>query len=196
MDRSKATYEAFDGVELRLFNDRVVRCPALGVGEAIRYLRLLGSVSEDFQAHHTFMGEFPERIGIIEVPLRDLGFSMKAPDGEDGEELDGGELTVKAALGYLELLSNAGDGDPRAQADFMDRFPAALGFDPSSVIPSEIFAAGRTFAERVYELIYGLASDFSSHLTTSPRGQVTMTLQRAQTKRRVPTTGSMPASMT
>jgi len=189
VDRSQATYEAFDGVELRLLNERVVRCKALGVGEAIRYLRLLGSVSEDFQAHHTFMGEFPERIGIIEVPLRDLGFSMEAPRGE---ELDGGELTVQAALGFLELLSNAENGDPHSQADFMDRFPSAVGFDSSSVIPSEVFDAGRVFAERVYELIYGLASDFSTHLTTSPRGQVTMRLERAPRKNSLPM--SMPAS--
>lgn len=136
------------------------------------------------------MAEFPERVGIDEVPLRDLGFSMEGPHAKT---LDGGDLTVRAGLGFLELLAGAEAGDPEAQADFLDRFPPAIGIDPDSVIPSEVFEAGRVFAEAVYNLIYGLASDFWTHLTTSPRGRVKMTLKRARTTM---TMGAPPPALT
>lgn len=177
MDRSKATYEAFDGVELRLLNDRVVRCPPIGVGEAVRYLRLMSRIVEDFEAHHQFMTEFPERISIANVPLADLGFSMKAPDGADVDA----SLTLRTVLDLLHKLSDAGAGDPGAQADFLDDFLPAIGLENEAFTPAEVFEFGRLFAQEVYALVYGLASDFSAHLATSPRGQVTMILERAKT---------------
>ncbi len=190
MDRSQATYEAYDGVELRLLNERVVRCERVEVAEAIRYLRLLSRVSEHFEAHHIFMAEFPERIGIADVPLGDLGFSIESPLGG---ELDGGSLTVRGSLKLLRILMEAENGEPRAQSDFLDKFPAALSADLSTIHPAEIFEFGRTFAQEVYSLLYGLASDFLTHLTASPRGQV-MILTRAMETEAVPK--STPASMT
>ena len=50
------------------------------------------------------MAEFPERIGIAEVPLGDLGFSMSAPEGM---EMDGSGLTVRSALELFQKLSRA-----------------------------------------------------------------------------------------
>ncbi len=169
MDRSQATYEAYDGVELRLLNERVVRCAAVTVAEAVRYLRLLSRVSEHFEAHHEFIAEFPERIGIADVPLRDLGLSIESPAGG---EIDGGLLTVRAALDLLRTLVKAENGDPGAQSDFLDKFPAALSADLSSIHPAEVFEFGRVFAQEVYALVYRLASDFLTHLTTSPSAQV------------------------
>ena len=191
MDRSQATYEAYDGVELHLLNECVVRCEAMEVAEAIRYLRLLSRVSEHFEAHHVFMAEFPERIGIADVPLRDLGLSIDSPVGG---EIDGGELTVRAALGLLQMLVKAENGDPGAQSDFLDKFPAALGAEMlSSIHPAEVFEFGRLFAQEVYSLLYGLASDFLTHLTTSPSAQV-MILTRAMETETAPT--STPVSTT
>ena len=188
MDRSQATYEAYDGVELRLLNERVVRCEAMEVAEAIRYLRLLSRVSEHFEAHHAFMAEFPERIGIADVPLRDLGLSIECPLGG---ELDGGEVTVRDSLKLLRILVAAENGDPGAQSDFLDKFPAALSADLSSIHPAEVFEFGRLFAQEVYSLLYGLASDFLTHLIASPRGQV-MILTRAMEMEAAPT--STPVS--
>ena len=132
------------------------------------------------------MAEFPGRIGIADVPLGDLGFSMPGPK----DDLDGNGITVRVAIALLEMLAKAEEGDPRAQSDFLDRFPPAVGVDPSDLIPSGVFELGREFTQQVYALIYGLASDFLTHLTTSPRGQVTMMMIRAPRA----TTTSMQAS--
>lgn len=190
MDRSQATYEAYDGVELRLLNERVVRCEAVTVAEAVRYLRLLSRVSEHFEAHHEFMAEFPERIGIADVPLRDLGFSIESPLGG---ELDGGLLTVCTGLELLRMLFAAEGGDPGAQSDFLDKLPAELGADLSSIHPADIFEFGRLFAQELYELLYGLASDFLTHLITGPRGQV-LILRRAMKMEMAPVPKSTPVS--
>ncbi len=188
MDRSKATYEAYDGVELRLLNGRVVHCAPLEVVEAVRWLRLLSRVDEgDFESHYTFLAEFPGRIGIDAVPLGDLGFSMTGPGDV---ELTADAMNVTAALGLVEMLAQAEGGDPNAQANFLDNFPGAIGADPEIMTPAGVFELGRAFAEQVYSLVYGLASDFSTHQTASPRSLV-MTLERVR-----PTTMSTPGSTT
>ena len=187
MDRSQATFEAYDGVELRLLNERVVQCPPLTVAEAVRYLRMLSRVSEDFGAHYAFMAEFPERIGIAEIPLGDLGFVMPSPVA-GAPDLDGNGLTVTASLALLEVLAKAEQGDQDAIADFFDRFPPAIGVEPADLSPpAQVFECGRVFAEHAYTLIYGLASDFLTHLTTSPRGQVMMIARAGTTTPAAPT---------
>lgn len=173
MDRSQATYEAYDGVELQLLNGRVVRCDALTVAEAVHYLRLLASIGEDPDAHDTLMSEFPERIGILDVQLADIGLEV------EGIEL--GDLTLKDGFEMVGILATAlGDAfsveSSKAKVRVLDEFPVTFGVE--GLKPPEVFTLARTFAERLYLLIYGLAQDFCQHLTLSP-GVKVMVLRAA-----------------
>lgn len=168
MENDQATFEAFDGVELRLLNGRTVRCPALTIREAARYLRVLGRLKKEPAQHDVFMAEFPERIGLLEVPLADLGLAVALPDGS---QVKFGLLTVADAFAMLEVLGTA-LADPFAEESslakirVLDEFPVTLGVELKE--PYEVFALGRAFAESFYLMIYGLAADFLVHLTASP----------------------------
>lgn len=165
MERSRATFDAYDAVELRL-EDRVVRVPPLTVGEAVRYLRLMDRLhSGDEGAHAEIMAVFPARAGIMDVPLSAWGLMVDVP----GVGACHPTMTVAQALEFCAVLAEAQEGGWRAQAKVLDRTPAALGLPELS--PVEVFGAARLFAGEVYALIYGLAQDFFNRLALSPRGQ-------------------------
>lgn len=169
MERDEATYRAYDGVRLELFNDAVVECPPLTVAEAVHFLRALKDVRDDRPgAHEAFMGEFPERIGITDQRLADLGLVVK---GADGSVLDLGDLTYSDAVALCEQIAVASWSDDvvarsEAQIAVLDEWPATFGITEQA--PPQVFETARTFAKEFYLLIYGLAQDFCSHLTASP----------------------------
>lgn len=172
-----ATYEAYDGVELRLLNGCVVRCPALTVREAVRYLRLLSRAREDAEANAAFLAEFPGRMNLEVQRLVDLGVAV--------EGADLGELRYKDGVRLAKVLALASyHPDVRkrskAQVAFLRLLPKKLGLDPDSLQPHEVMELGRRLVDDMYETMYGLAEDFCSHLTSSPPVKV-MTLRRAQT---------------
>ncbi len=173
MERSEATYESYDGVAFELEGGFVVRCNVLTVSEALGFLRMMSSVESDFSAHYRFMQEFPDRIKLAEASLADLGVTLDRPGGPLALE----NVTVRQATGLLGLLGDAEHGDPNAQYDFLDRFPAALAIDPEHLSPFDTFELGRALAEQVYSLIYGIARRFWLDLTTSPGAR--MRTQRA-----------------
>jgi len=169
MDRNRATYEAFDGVELRLLDGHVVRCPALSVAEAIHYLRLLSETDYDVDAAHAFLNEFPARVGIADVPLSALGFEI---DGVPGGH-HAWDVTVSQGLALLELLGVAQRPHEwtGALAKFMEAFPKATGI--STEDPWEMNRLGSVFAAAYYEAVLnGFARSFLSHLRSSPRARV------------------------
>jgi len=170
MDRSRATYEAFDGVELRLLGGQVVRVPAFEVHEAIHFLRLFAAIEGgDQAAHRQFVAEFPARARLLTVPLSALGFAL---DVGEGEVRRCEQVTVADALALLALLEAAGDQSGwRAQAQFLDRFAAAVAL-PKGMPPGDAFTLGHAFREECYHALYGLARDFLSHLNSSPGVQV------------------------
>lgn len=171
-----ATFEAYDGVELRLLNGRVVRCPALTVREAVRYLRLLSRAATDAEAHADFMAEFPARMGITGERLADLGLEV--------EGLDLGALSFRDGVRLANVLAVASyhmDSRKRARAQlaFLRLFPRKLGLDGSRLEPAHVYALGRRFSDGMYQHIYGLAQDFCSLLTSGPAVR-TMVLTGAQ----------------
>jgi hypothetical protein len=142
VERSRATFDAYDAVELRL-EDRVVRVPPLTVGEAVRYLRLMDRLhSGDEGAHAEIMAVFPARAGIMDVPLSAWGLMVDVP----GVGACHPTMTVAQALEFCAVLAEAQEGGWRAQAKVLDRTPAALGLPELS--PVEVFGAARLFAGR------------------------------------------------
>lgn len=167
MENSEATYEAFDGVELHLRNGRIVRSDPLTVQEAVRYLRLLTKLADDATCHEEFIDTFPARIGLLDVPLADLGLEV---DGVVGY----GTLDVQGAISLAGLVTTAAGptferATANAQAKILDEFPETLGVDGTAV---EVFAVARAFTQALYEKLYGMARDFLAHLTHGPKGQV------------------------
>lgn len=162
MENSDATFEAFDGVELRLLNGRVVRCDALTVREAVRYLRMLSKIAEDPTAHDGFLHEFSVRVGLLEVQLCDLGLTV--------EGVNVGALTVAQGLDLADVVTAAAGptyakATAEAQVRILDEFPGALGISGST---EDVFAGARAFVQALYEKLYGMARDFSGHLAVSP----------------------------
>lgn len=147
MDRSRATFEAYDGVEFRV-GEGTVKVPSLSVGEAVRFLRLLARVEQgDGAANHEAAAMFSVRSGVEAVVLSDLGW-----------EGPGGSLTVGAGIAFARQVDIAQTPDGwSAQAHVLDRAPRILGVDGE---PAEVFGAARAFAQQVYTLVYGLARDF------------------------------------
>ena len=168
MERSQATFEAYDGVELKLQDGRVVRVPPFTVGEAASYLRLLSQVKDgSLEAHETFLATFPARAAIQDVPLVAFGFEVEIPG--IGRRVP--ELTVAQAVALADTVARAMEADGwRAQSEVLDRIPAVMGL--SEPTPAEVFLAARLFAREVYTLLYGLAESFFGHLVSSPSGQV------------------------
>lgn len=165
--QSDATYEAYDGVELRFLNGCVVKCAPLTVAEAVRYLRLFGQVEVEPTAHAAFVAEFPVRIGITQERLVDLGLEV--------EGCTFGDLTYEGARQLVALQVAAAWADDvrmrsRAQGEFLTRFPLAVGL--TGATPAEVFNVGRRFTEAMYRMIYGLAEDFCTHLISAPGVQV------------------------
>jgi len=186
VDRSEATFQAFDGVTLTLEDGRAVNVRSFSTQEAVRYLRLLSMVEAgDAGAHATFVREFPARAGLSDVPLSAFGFTFAA-DGVG--EVAGGSVTVARALAFVERLNAAQEWQGwRAQMSFLDDFPGAFGLQ--ALDPPAVFRAGISFADEVNRLLYGLAESFLTHLASSPRAQVMRT-------RGTEGSGSMPASTT
>lgn len=174
MGANEATFEAYDGVELRL-GQTVVRCPALTTAEAIGYLRLFDRAKDDPAAHAEFLDGFPERMGLAGVPLSDLGVDVEGPDGKP---LDLSRLTYKSGTRVAALYGVAAyETDigrrSRAQIKFLRRFPKLVGIaDPDALPPVHVFGAGARFVQDFYLRIYGLAQDFCSHLISGPTSQV------------------------
>lgn len=181
MERSEATFQAYDGVRLTLADDHVVQVPAFSTREAVHYLRLLSRVEAgDAAAHHAFFHEFPARAGLLGTPLSAFGFAFS------DAEIAGGEVTVAEATALVQLLGAAQDGGSSEIVRFLDRFPVAFGIG-DDVPPAEIFVAGNAFADEFYRLIYGLAESFLSRLVSTPR---------VQAKREGTASASMPDSTT
>jgi len=169
VDRSEATFDSYDAVELRL-EDRVVRVPPLTVGEAVRYLRLMDRLhSGDEGAHAEIMATFPGRAGIVDVPLTAWGLTVDVPSVGPCAP----SVTVGEALELCGALTEAQGGAWRAQVKVLDRTPEVLGLP--TLHPVEVFGAARLFAQEVYALIYGLAEDFFARLALGPRGQARVT---------------------
>jgi hypothetical protein len=168
VERSQATFEAYDGVELKLQDGRSVLVPSFTVTEAVHYLRILDRVREgSFDAHVAFLAGFPARVGILEVPLPAFGFEVGIP----GAGIRSPDLTVAQAVALADTVALAQETDGwRAQAEVLGRIPAVLGLDGAA--PAEVFLAARLFAHEVYTLLYGLAESFFGHLVSIPRGQV------------------------
>jgi len=186
MDRSEATFQAFDGVTLTLEDGRTVNVRSFSTQEAVHYLRLLSRVQDgDAGAHHTFVREFPARAGLSDVPLSAFGFQF---DVEGVGGVSGGDVTVAQALAFVELLHTAqGRWGWRAQMALLGEFPEAFGLQ--ALDPPEVFRAGIAFAEEINRLLYGLSESFWTHLVSSPRAQVMRT-------RGTEGSGSTPASTT
>ena len=177
--RDRATFEAFDGVELRFLGGVVRKCAALTVAEAAHYLRLEARVNEgDLAAMRQFAAEFPDRIGMLDVRLTDTGLEVVGPGGAP---LSFGDLTVADGLELSEIVAEAVGRDrraPKAQVRILDEFPATFGLDARTLTPADVFEVARAFTEALYLHIYGLAKDFYGHLSRSPRVEV-MTMTRA-----------------
>ncbi len=177
MERSQATYEAYDGVELRLHDGKVIRCDPLSVAEAIHFMRLLAGAVDDTRVHHEFLREFVPRIGLAETKLVALGLTIELGQEDADVEVDLAEYselapgtTVEEALGICEALWKAQDeGDAW---EFLEKLPPLFGVDPQHAHAAEAFAAGRAFVLIFYRHLYGLASDFLRHLAAGPATQV------------------------
>lgn len=185
MSRPEATYRTLEGdVELRLLNGRVVHTPALSIREAKELLALLegaaaavraiGADEEprraDIDAFMEVVNDFPKRTGLLDERVIDLGFELEGPDGE---LVDLGALRLHDALAMARLYG-VSIADPfaiegsQAKVRVLDEFPAAFGLDPDAHEPATVYEMARAFTEELYELIYGLARDFSGTLTASP----------------------------
>ena len=182
MDRNQATYEAFDGVEIRLLDGHVVRTASLTVEEAVRYLRLQSNADFDVAAAHEFLRDFPARMGVTETPLS--AFGLVVEDVADGHRC--AALTVAQGLELLELLGKAQqETGYQEQADFLEQFPKLTGLLGDDVW--ETFRLGHAFAEAYYLAIFGFARDFLSHLRSSPRAEV-MVMRRGSSSTKGSTT--------
>lgn len=174
MERSQATFEAFDGVELHLLNGRVVRCDALTVQEAVRYLRLLsGAVGGDLSRVDVLLREFPARVGLTEVPVVDLGLEVDGLDRISPKLLLGSPIEGRRGSGAFRIanaVTELGEADVLAQAQaqlyLLRLVPPALGVKGRA--PFEVFEAARGFTSALYLHLFGLAQDFCSLLTASP----------------------------
>ncbi len=177
MDRSQATYEAYDGVELRLHDGNVIRCEPLSVSEAIHFMRLLAEAVDDTRVHYEFLREFVPRIGFSGIKLVSLGLVIELTQEDADIEVDLGDFselapgtTVEEALGICEALWKAQDeGDAW---EFWEKMPPLFGVDPRDADAAAAFAAGRAFVLIFYRHLYGLVSDFLRHLTAGPATQV------------------------
>lgn len=164
MDRSQATFEAYDGVELYL-GDRVVRTPAFTVAEAAHFLRMMDRLaSGDGGTVEGFVEEFVARAGLGDVRLADLAVAC------DG--LEWGDLTANDAQALLRILNEACHDDDlvsrsRAQVRWLEEIPPTFGLG-ADMSPADVFQVGHRFAESYYLHMYGLASDFCSRLHRSP----------------------------
>lgn len=75
MERSEATFEAYDGVRVPLPSGRVVTCRALPVKDAVKWLRRLDlvenpeSVRSQNEALIRFYDEFARAVGVEAEPL-------------------------------------------------------------------------------------------------------------------------------
>lgn len=161
----EATYRTLEDIELRLLNGRVVYTPALSIAEAKRLLRSLTEIGENPAAHVEIIQTFPQRTGLTDERLVDLGFEV--------EGLEFGELTLGDALAMAEIYGTAAADayaaeSSRAKVRVLDEFPVTFGLDAERSTPAEVFGLARTFVETLYLLVYGLAQDFSRALTASP----------------------------
>ena len=185
VSKDQATLDSYDGVELRFLNGVTRKCAPLTVAQAAHYLRLESQIRDgELAAVRAFVLEFVEHVGAGDVRLVDLGLEV------EGAALSFGDMTVREGLALTELVATATGDDAkaaRAQVQTLDKFPRALGFIVPT--PAEVFEVARAFTDALYLHIYGLASDFSDHLTRSPRVKVL-------TIRAPAGSCSMPASMT
>jgi hypothetical protein len=166
VDEKRAGFEAFGGVEIRL-GERTLRPPAFTVAETSRWLHMLDSLAAEgvdpVDALHTIeasVREFGERIGLGDVPLRDLGVEHPATFGE--------------AIALLDLLHDAQWHESivkrsMAQVKWLDQAPAFFDVDADALDAPALFEMGAVFATDIYLHIYGLAQDFFSRLAVGPR---------------------------
>lgn len=164
MDRSRATYEAYDGVKLHLPSGRVVECEALTVQEAVRFLRML-EVSEDLDAREAFETGFVERIGIGDELLADFA----------QVDVDVGAMTVaegfRVAQPWLRgALAPETAGGARALAGLFETAADVLGVAPDADA-ADALEVIRRFSRQFYAMLYGLAQDFWALLAARPKAR-------------------------
>lgn len=169
-DLSQATFEAYDGVRLRLATGYVIETRPFTVAEAVHFLRLIDEATEQPGAHSRFFAEFPERMGITTAKLADLGLEVPG--------LSVGDLKYPAAAALENLLADATGAEnlsvrSKAQRRFLEAFTQAFGL-ADDMRPADVFALGHKFVEAFYLLIYGLARGFCYHLIPGPGNQVGM----------------------
>lgn len=173
MSSDRATFDSYDGVELRFLDGVTRKCAPLTVAEAAHYLRLEARIRDgEVAAVCAFASEFADRAGVLDVRLVDMAFEVVGPGGTP---LALGDMTVADGLALTEVVGAAAGVDrkaAKAQSAILDTFPAKFGRDPKALAPAEVFAMARSFASELYLHIYGLAKDFCDHLTRSPRVKV------------------------
>lgn len=181
LDRARGTLDAYDGVEIRLRNDVVVRTDPLTVREAAGYLRLLGKAKDDPDAHAEFLDYFPKRLGLDRVRLVDLGLEVEAPDETPLDLLDSRYRDVGRLAELVGLATYEEDEGRRSRAQlvYLRRVPKSLRIAPERFSPGEWFALGHRIVEDAYTLVYGLAQDFCSRSISGPRNR-TLKLTRAR----------------
>ena len=166
MERSEATFAAYDAVEITTADGTVVRAPALSVAEAARFLRLMAKVrSGDAAAHAELVATLPGRLGVASLPISSLGVTVTLPD-----EVACPDLTVADALAFAGVVERAGEPDGwAAQVEILDRVPS--WFPDADISPSGVFSLAREFAGGVYGAMYGMADSFFGRLALIPVGQ-------------------------
>lgn len=173
MDRDLATYEAFDGVELRLSSGRVVKSAALTVAEAVRFARppiteegldVDGKLTEAaLRTVGDHLAAFCARIGIADVPLSELGL-------EQVDDIALGATTVARGLEIACRQSIAGSVPDTVEGAtamewILDEVPAEFGLDASA---AEVFHVARRVRVALYRHMDWLLRRFFAVLTTSP----------------------------
>lgn len=177
MIHDRATFEAYDGVEIVLVGGEVVKFPALTITESARFLRIWAKIIEgQHDLVGVFVHEFVERLGLGHVTLAELDVEV------EGTEC--GALTVSDAQDLCGVLHEASwSEDDRARANaqvrWLDEAPGKLGTDTTD--RETLFELGQSFVSVYYLHMYGLARDFCSRLHASPRVKTWVVIGKTET---------------
>ena len=163
MDRDRATFEAFCGVELHLAGGVIQYVDGLSVSEAIHLIRLSKKAADgDGVAAFQFLRDFVERADLGDHTLAVLGLSYDEPEAALAE------VTVMRAVELGELLAAAQMGSADSQYEFLSEYPKAAGFEPDSRSANDVFALGDVFVKGLYAAIDELSRNFLRCLTSAP----------------------------
>lgn len=171
---SRATFEAFDGVEVTLIGGRVLNVPAFTLSEATAYVRMWSKITDgDARLITSFVDAFVERAGLEDATLAELGV-----EAEGCEDLTARE--VGALVGALSRASWADDERERsaAQLEWLTLAPKTFGVEDRA----ELAALGQRLARDYYVAMYGLSSDFCSRLHLGPEMKAWVVLGHEKSK--------------